>query len=389
MLLLPLLSLAHAAPLATCARTFQTPDLTDALESAEYQFGKQDADGFRGSAQVVAARVDCFSEPLAPDVLARVYLVNALSAFLDGNSEREAAALAGMAAASPGFQIPSKLVPDGHPVRKALTPASLLLREPVTVNLGKSDAGWIEVDGAHRSEAPTNRDVVLQRFGADGQVAETQYLHAGDSLTAWMAPAEPSPTTPAKPTSPEPKVPAAPLPLVAHRPFAVRASVDIVGSGLGAPTTEAVPGFAGPGGRVAVGAELGAGRVGGFAEAGWLGTFGVAEPAASAQSVTVSGGAQLRIGAATLEAGPLWLVSFVHAEGLDCATTGCGGEASDGVGAADGVLLSGGGVLAVDVRLGGASSLLAFEAQVGAVTDFERPTWWGGLGVRLGKRWAE
>lgn len=387
--MLLLLSLAQAAPLTTCERLYTTPDLIDALDSAEQNFKKQDAPAFAASEAIVATRLQCLTEPLVPDVLSRVYLTEALQAFLAKDDAHTASALAGMAASNPGYQLSLTLLPDGHPLRAAMKPASLLLRDPVSTPLVAMDVGWIEVDGAHRAEAPTNRDVTLQRFGGDGQITETLYVHAGESLAGWT-----SPTPSQKPaTKQRPVATATPLPLAAHRPFSVRGSLDIVGGGLGTPETtlENPPGFGGPGARVGVGVELGTGRFGGFAEVAWLGVFAPEAGSGtngSANGAVASLGPQLRIGTFTLEAGPAWSLSAVHLEGVDCGTDGCGGEATTGVGSADGLVMAGGGVVGVDMRLGGPDSMLAVAVSGGAVTDLTRASYWGGVGLRFGKRWS-
>lgn len=396
--MLPLLltPLALAAPLAPCDRTYSTTELLDALDSAEGNFRKMDGEGFRFSEAAVAIRLICITEPLVPDVLARVYLVEALKAVLDKDDAHLATALAAMASSNPGYQIPLSLVPEGHPVRKAMTPASLLIREPVVAPLAVLDVGWIEVDGVHRAEAPVNRDVVLQRFGPDGQVVETQYVRAGESLERWSAGKKGKARLEvAAEAPPVPSVSPVPSrPPVAHRRLvSVRGSLDLMGGAYGSSelSPSSPPGFAGPAGRVAIGVEVGAGRLGGFAEAGWLGL--VALPTASgssggAHSLVVAAGPQLRFGAVTLEAGPTWTLGAVHLDGLDCSAADCGEAASTGTGSVDGLVLAGGGVLTGDVRLGGPDSLLAIELTGSAVTDLARTAYWGGAGLRLGKRWV-
>lgn len=184
-MLLFLTTTAFALPVALCERVYKSSEVEDALDAAEAKFSSQDAAGFASSHAAVASRISCLGEPLVPEVLARIYLVEALKAFLGKNSSGTAAALAGMAASSPGYQIPLALVPDGHPVRKAMSRAGQLLRDPAVAALNQPATGWIEADGEHRAEAATNRDVVLQRFGADGKVVETRYVHVGEPLEDW------------------------------------------------------------------------------------------------------------------------------------------------------------------------------------------------------------
>ncbi|GDX83876.1 hypothetical protein LBMAG42_56870 [Deltaproteobacteria bacterium] len=382
------ISTALAAPLATCERVFTTTELTDALDSAELNFQKQDAEGFAFSESAVSTRLSCLTEPLVPEVLGRVYLVEALKAVLAKDDAHVAAALAGMASSNPGYQIPLTMIPEGHPVRVAMAPASLLLREPVTTPLTPMTVGWIEVDGVHRTEAPTNRDVVLQRFGGDGQVSETVYVHAGDSLADWIGPPAPPPraANARPPANGEP----ASVPLLLRRPVAFRAAFAAVGGGLGDSAAPNPPGFTGPGGRAAAGLELGAGRLGVFAELGWLGLFSPTDDTGfggRSNGAVLSAGAQLRFGTVTVEGGPAWSISAVHVEGVECAIEGCDGEASSGSGTADGIRSAGGGVVGADVRLGGPDSMCGLELVGGGATDLTRVSYWGGLGIRLGNRW--
>lgn len=174
--------------LPVCPHPYTTSDLIDALDSAEQNFKKQDAPAFAASEAIVATRLQCLTEPLVPDVLSRVYLTEALRAFLAKDTPHVASALAAMAASNPGYQLSLTLLPDGHPLRLAMVPASLLIREPVALALPKMDVGWIEVDGTHRTDAPTNRDVILQRFDGAGVITETQYIHAGEPLDGWTSP---------------------------------------------------------------------------------------------------------------------------------------------------------------------------------------------------------
>ena len=204
--------------LPECPHPYTTSELIDALDSAEQNFKKQDAPAFAASEAIVATRLACLTEPLVPDVLSRVYLTEALQAFLAKDDAHTASALAGMAASNPGYQLSLTLLPDGHPLRAAMTPASLLIRDPVTVPLPKIEVGWIEVDGTHRTDAPTNRDVILQRFDGTGAITETQYIHAGEPLDGWTSPGLATSTTIAAPLA------SPPTPATMHPQIALRGS---------------------------------------------------------------------------------------------------------------------------------------------------------------------
>lgn len=102
-MLLLLAASAFALPVALCERVYKSSEAEDALDAAEAKFSSQDAPGFATSHAAVASRLSCLGEPLVPEVLARIYLIEALKSFLGKASSRTAAALAGMAAASPGY----------------------------------------------------------------------------------------------------------------------------------------------------------------------------------------------------------------------------------------------------------------------------------------------
>lgn len=181
-----LVQFAFAGGVADCPKTYTTPDLLDAADSADAHFVSLDAAGFSASRAALEQRLACTTDTLDGSTMGRIHRVEALGAFIDGRPERVPQALAGLISADPGHQLPADLVPLGHPVRAALAPASALLRDDTGVPMPKLTSGWIEVDVAPKSAAPGNRAAVLQQIDNQGAVVASHYRWPDESGFAWV-----------------------------------------------------------------------------------------------------------------------------------------------------------------------------------------------------------
>ena len=174
--------------LADCPRMFDTSDILEATNSAEAAFTKVDKPGFVEGKAAVETRVACASEVLSVNAQARVHRVEALGAFLDGRLDRVPLALAGVFATEPGHQIPSSLLPDGHPIRGQVTAAMLYLHDDLGADLPKPGSGWIEADGTHVLRAPSLRAAILQQLDGQGAVLATHYRWPDEAGFEWVVP---------------------------------------------------------------------------------------------------------------------------------------------------------------------------------------------------------
>ena len=172
--------------LAACSATYETSDILDAAKTAEGYFSATDLDSFRSTRAAMERRLTCSRDLLSPAALARVERVEALGAFADGNRVRIPQALAGLFIAEPGHQIPIALVPEGHPVRDAITAAMLALHDDLGAPIPKPASGWVEVDGAFAEVAPTQRAAVLQQVDKDGAVVATHLRWPDEAGFDWM-----------------------------------------------------------------------------------------------------------------------------------------------------------------------------------------------------------
>ncbi len=178
--------IAHA--LADCPRMFDTGDILEAANSAESAFTKVDRAGFADSRAALEARTACASEVLSVNAQARIHRVETLGAFLDGRRERVPLALAGVFATEPGHQIPTALLPDGHPIRGQVAAAMLYLHDDLGAELPKPGSGWIEADGAHVLRAPSLRAAILQQLDGQGAVLATHYRWPDEAGFDWVVP---------------------------------------------------------------------------------------------------------------------------------------------------------------------------------------------------------
>lgn len=181
---------AQAAGLADCPRAFDTREVTDAADSAERAFTGVDVEAFLPARAEMQARLACVKELLSPAALARVHRVEALGAFVEGNQAKVPQALAGVFAAEPGHQVPTSLLPEGHPVRGQVPVAMLALRDDLGEPLPPLVSGWIEADGVGAERAPAQRAAVLQQVDNQGQAIATHYHWPGDTNATWLVPVE-------------------------------------------------------------------------------------------------------------------------------------------------------------------------------------------------------
>lgn len=191
-MLLGLVSLALADPLAACAETWSNGGLTDVVESADLNMAKMDGEGFRAARDTLLRRLVCVSEPLSGRTAGAVHRVVATGAFLEKDDTRIAPALAGLLTADPGYQLPLTLYPEGHPIRGLLSHGGLLARDTGTRAFVSLESGWLEVDGLAMPAAPLARAAIVQHLDGQGAVVETRYVWPESDLGDWAARATPA-----------------------------------------------------------------------------------------------------------------------------------------------------------------------------------------------------
>ena len=234
LILLAILPEAFAGGHADCPRTFDTRDILEAVSSTETAFTKVDAVAFNEGKAAVEARMVCASDVLSPASEARIHRVATLGAFLGGRLDRVPRALAGVFAAEPGHQIPSSLLPDGHPIRAQVTAAMLYLHDDPGVELPKPASGWFEADGAHVLRAPTLRAAVMQQLDGQGNVIATHYHWPDDAGFEWVVPVAGSSSVATANLSGDPVVvaPSQPSPWAHRAPWLVLSGASIITSGV-------------------------------------------------------------------------------------------------------------------------------------------------------------
>ncbi len=223
-------SLALAAGLADCPRSFDTREITDAADSAEASFSSVDVPGFTAARSELLSRLACAREPLSPQAIARVHRVQALGSQVDGKPARVPQALAALFAAEPGHQMPTTLVPDGHPVRQQITPAMMALRDDPGFLLPVPASGWIEAEGTAVKAAPVQRAAVLQQVDGQGQVVATHYWWPDEASVGWLVPVEKGIDTGAPAVAA--KAPREPSAWGRRAPFLAATGASLVASGV-------------------------------------------------------------------------------------------------------------------------------------------------------------
>ena len=189
MAVLLLSTLAAAAPLAECARTFTAAELCETADQAEAAFANQQVTGFAGAAAEVHARLACVSSPLGPTDVVRVHRVVALGAFIAQDEPKMRASIGAMVLIDVQAVFPEAVVPAGHRLA--------LLVDEVAGGTHSSGAplrqfsdGWVEVNGVYAANVDIDLAATLQRVDQQGGVIETRFWSPGESLADWAAPEE-------------------------------------------------------------------------------------------------------------------------------------------------------------------------------------------------------
>lgn len=184
-----LTSASFASGLADCPTTFTESDLVAAADVAAGTFASMDAAGLAAGSSALRGELVCLRESVTPATVARIEESEALASFLDERDDRVLEALAGMLAADPLHQFPSGMLPDGHPLLRAMIGARAMLVGDLGGAMPPLSSGWFTVDGVRGDRAPSRRAAVLQQFDAAGAVVATHLAWPGEGFD-WVVPDE-------------------------------------------------------------------------------------------------------------------------------------------------------------------------------------------------------
>ncbi|MCK6503844.1 hypothetical protein L6R53_10660 [Myxococcota bacterium] len=198
---------AHAGCPSTGATLLQT--------AAQATAGFQARDAAAVEASVAELRQDllCAGTVLDPAQAAAVHRAMALQSFLAGNLDGTRQAFRAARAADPVSQLPTDLVPDGHPLRLAFTEAGSAPAS-ATEALGQRPGQRTWVDGRAGTERPTDRPAIVQAALSTGPMVGSVYLFPGEPLPGWATPIDAAPAQVAVASAP-------PTPASAAGPAAV------------------------------------------------------------------------------------------------------------------------------------------------------------------------
>lgn len=212
------LATGHAACPATVA------DLRDDAGRSEVAFAAAAGSDFAAAVSDLRADLGCLTDALGPADVAVVHRIEALSAFLAGDHDAVVASFAAARRIEPGWQLPTSLALDDHPLRRDFDRAGSVA-VPARAPVPTMAVGWLRVDGVQAGDVPVAVPFVLQQFDAAGAVAWSGLVPVGGALPTWA----PAPM----PRSPSPSPVPVPLPPVAEHPHAGRVPL-LVGAGLAA-----------------------------------------------------------------------------------------------------------------------------------------------------------
>jgi hypothetical protein len=177
--------LAIASALAAdCAEPATAAQLVDTITAAEAAFAEMDGAGFERARARGEAQVGCLAEPITPPDAAAWHRVEALAAFMAQDDAAAISAFRSSLAIQPAFAIPTRIAPDGHPLR-ALYDRARAMPPSATEPMPAPPETLLYVDGARAAERPTERPIVLQAMGPTGGILGSDALGSGEALPDW------------------------------------------------------------------------------------------------------------------------------------------------------------------------------------------------------------
>ncbi len=191
---------------AACPSSAQ--DVFLSVNAAMSAYAAMDILAYQAARGTAMADLVCVREPVTPIDAAALHRLSGLDAYVRGTPEIGTGAFRAALAIQPAFQLPSTMVPEGHPLRQWYEDArapSPLADTGLTAQTGTQ----IYVDGVPATRIRAGSAAVLQWIDASGEVRETAYQAPGAPLPWWARPTAA--------VSPAPALPAAPPPTVAAR----------------------------------------------------------------------------------------------------------------------------------------------------------------------------
>ena len=160
------------------------PALADAIGRAEVAFTAMDGSAFDAAIADARSSFECQVDPLTPILCADWHRVLALDAFLRDDGSNTVQSFHAALNTTPGYDLPSTIAPQGHPLRDHFEQAKLMAPGG-TLDLALPSEGWLAVDGQRSETAPAGRPFVFQRFDDDGSVLETRYVELGAPMPVY------------------------------------------------------------------------------------------------------------------------------------------------------------------------------------------------------------
>jgi hypothetical protein len=149
-------------------------------------YGAMDIAGFTRARELALEQVGCAQEPLSPEIVAQLHVVEALGWYVARDHDRVVAAWRSVRATAPTWKPPPELAPPGNELSRWFEEARNALPSAVEP-LAVPPATEARVDGVVGAPRPLERPAVVQLVGAGSTVQWSGYLRPGSPLPAWDA----------------------------------------------------------------------------------------------------------------------------------------------------------------------------------------------------------
>jgi hypothetical protein len=183
--------------------------LQSAIDHAESAFVEMDASAFSTAAAEARDTLACEHDALTPVQCAGFHRMNALEAFLRADHANAVLYFQAVLGTQPGYELPVEIAPIGHPLRDDFD-KSKQFAEAARFDLPAPASGWLTVDGARSTTAPSSRPFLFQWLDDSGHPQLTAWVDVGRPVPAYPRPAvAPVPNLEPPPPPPPHKVSAA------------------------------------------------------------------------------------------------------------------------------------------------------------------------------------
>lgn len=172
--------------MAACKEPVGVDDLSRQMDQADAALKQLDTGKLDEISAGFDALIECLTDPISPEVAARLHRQQGLFAMAKNDRPLAEAAFAASRTIQSYYEFPEALVPADSPIREAF--GALSVDSVSRFEIPPVKEGSIRLDGEIVHDRPVNLPTVFQRLDLTGKVVSTVYLWPADPLPPYPQP---------------------------------------------------------------------------------------------------------------------------------------------------------------------------------------------------------